>query len=91
MDFIKTTAPKGDGCSINQLEKRQTVGLYSPGQYTVQHDCTGWLYWELFHQGWGQTRPLLLQVYITMCDVQTVKLITVKLIHTSIKYKLYNT
>ena len=37
MDFTKTTAPKGDGCSINQLEKRQTVGLYCPGQYTVQH------------------------------------------------------
>ena len=39
------------------------------GQYTVQHDCTGWLYWELFHQGWGQTYPLLLHVYIIVCDV----------------------
>ena len=53
----------------NQLEKRQTVGLYCPGQYTVQHDCTGGLYWELFHQGWGQTYPLLLHVYIIVCDV----------------------
>ena len=91
MDFTRLLHLIEMGAVLNQLEKRQTVGLYSPGQYTVQHDCTGWLYWELFHQGWGQTRPLLLQVYITMCDVQTVKLITVKLIHTSIMYKLYNT
>ena len=25
----------------NQLEKRQTVGLYCPGQYTVQHRYIG--------------------------------------------------
>ena len=65
MDFTKTTAPKRDGCSINQLEKRQTVGLYSPGQYTVQHHCTGSYFTRV------GVRPLLLQVYITVCDVQT--------------------
>ena len=73
MNFTRLLHLREMGAVLNQLEKRQTVGLYSPGQYTVQHDCTGWLYWELFHQGWGQTRPLLLQVYITMYIYLSIK------------------
>ena len=74
MELYITTAPKGDGCSVYivikinwKRDKRLVFTALDSTQYNiiVLGDCTGSYFTRV------GVRPLLLQVYITMCDVQT--------------------